>query len=199
MIDWLLRPGGEDFRAKFYSARDGDVTIGKMKNLILIFRSIFNKSVSSVPLISRLTNPGFGHDCTKKKDCSKIKAPITRAQGMVLFKEDIGTAESCVGHTKNADKLNINRSSALASFAYNAGCGGFADSLGNHLKSGDLKGLSAAFPTAYITAGPKGHRKKLPGLVTRRKHEQSVFNTPSKTLSVFGARANSCTRAYASI
>ncbi|PKY43593.1 putative phage-related lysozyme [Rhizophagus irregularis] len=112
---------------------------------------------------------GYGHAC-HVNDCSKIRPPISRAEGEALLKKDLARFEKCV-ESLTRIKLNSNQFSALCSFTFNLGCGAYQKStLRRKLNAGDTKGASLEFRKWVYGGG-----KKLPGLVRQRKAERALF------------------------
>jgi GH24 family phage-related lysozyme (muramidase) len=99
---------------------------------------------------------------------------INEAQAQALFNRDIVYFEDAVNRLVKVP-LNENQFSALVSFVYNIGDGGFADSTAlRRLNQGDYAGCCEAMQ--WWTKGNGG--EVLAGLVTRRKAEVRLFNTP---------------------
>ena len=68
------------------------------------------------------------------------------------------------------DELPVKTRAAFVSFAYNVGSGAFCKStLSTKAKRGDLRGACAEL-SKWVYAG----KKKLPGLVKRRQHEEAL-------------------------
>lgn len=99
---------------------------------------------------------------------------ITHAQAEELLSKDIASAESYVASMVH-HPLNDNQFSALVSFVFNLGPGALARSqLLKSLNAGQINRASNQF-MRWVYAGGK----KLPGLVTRRRAEQTLFLTPT--------------------
>lgn len=130
-----------------------------------------------------LPTVGFGHLC-KSKGCSEVpfKFPLTEADAGKLLQTDIKTFTKCVaGDIKDTVKLNDNQFGALASWAFNVGCGNVkSSSLIRRLNAGENPNTVAAqeLPKWHLAGG-----KVLPGLTRRRAAEVKLFKTPSKTIA----------------
>eukprot|EP01130_Rhizamoeba_saxonica_P006179 TRINITY_DN2453_c0_g1_i1.p1 TRINITY_DN2453_c0_g1~~TRINITY_DN2453_c0_g1_i1.p1 ORF type:complete len:256 (-),score=60.45 TRINITY_DN2453_c0_g1_i1:37-804(-) len=113
---------------------------------------------------------GYGHlitsrDPYRKGDC------ITKSQGEALLKNDVKSAESCVGSNTKVS-LSSNEFSALVSFTFNLGCG-------NYRSSTLLKKLNAGQKNEVcgeLARWNKAGGKVLPGLTRRRKAECDLFS-----------------------
>jgi hypothetical protein len=87
--------------------------------------------------------------------------------------QDLGSAESCVQNSVNVP-LNSNQFSALVDFTFNLGCGSLQSStLLRILNQNDYSGVPAQMMRWTYAGG-----QQLPGLVTRRQNEGTLWNTP---------------------
>lgn len=101
----------------------------------------------------------------------KRYAVITKDQAQRLFDRDIALFEGAVNRLVKV-KLDQKSFNSLVSLVYNIGEGAFKEStLLELLNKGDYGGADAQFPV-WVYA----KKKKLKGLVTRRKKEQAGFN-----------------------
>lgn len=81
-------------------------------------------------------------------------------------------------------KLNQNQFDALVSFVYNIGVGAFTNSTMLRLiNNNDLVTASNEFPR-WDKATVNGKKVSLPGLVTRRKAEKDLFDTPATSADI---------------
>ena len=96
---------------------------------------------------------------------------ITQEEGYQLLHDDIQVAVRAVKQYVTV-QLTQDQFDALVDFAFNCGGGNLEHStLLRLLNSGDSQGASAHF-LDWV----KGGGRVLPGLVTRRKNEQGLFN-----------------------
>lgn len=94
----------------------------------------------------------------------------TREQAMAWLREDVKDAEGTVLHRVDAP-LTQGQFDALVSFVFNVGDGNFASStLLKRLNARDYRGAADQFPRWNQAAG-----RVLPGLVTRRARERTMF------------------------
>lgn len=141
----------------------------------------FVKSPSPDPI--GLPTVGYGHLC-KSKGCSEVpyKFPLTQANAEALLQTDLKTFTQCVSaDIKDTVKLNDNQFGALASWAFNEGCGNVkSSSLIRRLNNGENPNTVAAqeLPKWRLAGG-----KILQGLVRRRAAEVKLFQTASKTIA----------------
>jgi lysozyme len=95
---------------------------------------------------------------------------ITRARALALLRQDAQTAVEGVRQAVHRD-ISQGQFDALVSFAFNVGVGAMRGStLIRKLNAGDRTGAAAEF-LKWVKAGGR----VLPGLVARRKIEQSMF------------------------
>jgi lysozyme len=119
---------------------------------------------------------GYGHlvhmgPCNGSEP-EKFKRGITKEQGLKLLKKDAASAAAAV-EEKVTVPLNQAQFDALVDFVFNLGAGNFASS--TLLKKLNQKQYSEV-PSElnrWVFAGGK----VLPGLVTRRKAEGTLFST----------------------
>nr|WJZ50377.1 GH24 muramidase [Trichophaea saccata] len=126
-----------------------------------------------------LPTVGYGHLC-KTKGCKEVpySFPLTQETATKLLQSDIKTFTSCVSnYVKDSVKLNDNQYGALASWAFNVGCGNVqTSSLIKRLNAGENPNTVAAqeLPKWKYAGG-----KVMPGLVRRRNAEVALFKKPS--------------------
>lgn len=97
----------------------------------------------------------------------------TEAEGETMFRRELIKHEAAVGRLATVP-LNQNQFDALVSFSYNCGAGALAKStLLRRLNAGDYEGAARCF-----AAWNKGGGRVLPGLVSRRAREASLFLKP---------------------
>ena len=110
---------------------------------------------------------GYGH--TRSVAPNQV---ISESQGEELLKEDLIRFERAVNNLVTVP-LNQKQFDALVSFAFNCGVSAFSRStLLRRLNEGDYNTASKEFHK-WVHAG----RKRLPGLVTRRREESQLFNS----------------------
>jgi GH24 family phage-related lysozyme (muramidase) len=121
---------------------------------------------------------GYGHAC-HVWDCSvplngKYPVPLSLANGNSLLADDLaapGRYEACIRNEITYSNLNANQFSALASFAFNLGCGSVGSStLKQLLNGGNTLAASLEF-AKWINAGGQ----PLLGLARRREAERVLF------------------------
>jgi len=111
---------------------------------------------------------GYGHT----GDVSPTEE-ITSDMAYTLLLKDVSKVDETIRNVVTYP-LNQNQYDALASFTFNLGSGTLErSSLLSKLNAGDLDGASNEFPK-WVHAGGK----VLPGLVSRREDERSLFLTP---------------------
>ncbi|MCJ1466255.1 hypothetical protein MMC07_004874 [Pseudocyphellaria aurata] len=113
---------------------------------------------------------GYGHACQPASSCNSIRAPISRATGDELLRQDAAGFVSCVNREITV-ALTQNQFDALVSFTYNLGCGNLKD-LAPALNAHDFAKATAQMKQ-YVHAGGK----VLNGLVKRRQAEVDLFNS----------------------
>lgn len=128
----------------------------------------------------KLWTIGYGHTRTAAELKNKGKC-ITKEEAFALKKLDLLDAENCVKRTCPI-ALTQGQFDGLVSFTFNYGCGGFQKTgVYKEIKKANVKGASAEFPKHIKSGG-----KVLPGLITRRKMERSLFDTGNLADSVAG-------------
>lgn len=111
---------------------------------------------------------GYGHTGPDVKE----GMTITEAEADELLAKDVGWAEEAVTRAVTVP-LTSNQFSALVDFTFNVGAGNLESStLLRLLNGGDLAGAADQFLRWDEADG-----KVLPGLVTRREEERSLFLT----------------------
>jgi GH24 family phage-related lysozyme (muramidase) len=114
---------------------------------------------------------GYGH--TAGVDPGET---VSRAEAESLLKTDLRSAENAVRRQIHVP-LNSNQFSALTSLAYNVGETGLKKSdVAKHLNAGNYQAAADSFEKIVHVGGPNG--RVLPGLVTRRANERSLFLKP---------------------
>lgn len=130
-----------------------------------------------------LPTVGYGHLC-KSKGCSEVPFPfpLTQDTAAKLLQLDFKPATKCISNDINSSiKLNDNQYGALASWAFNVGCGNVKTStLVKRLNAGENPNTVAA---QELPQWNKANGKVLPGLVKRRAREVKLFQTPSGTIA----------------
>lgn len=121
----------------------------------------------------------YGHLITAGQT---FPATMTQAQCTALLQQDLGSAQTCVQNSVNVP-LNENQFSALVDFAFNLGCGALQGSTLLRLLN---QGQYTAVPAQMMRWTYAGGRQ-LPGLVTRRQNEGTLWNTPVSGASTAGA------------
>lgn len=117
---------------------------------------------------------GYGH---YGSDVSPNET-ITKSEAETLLRKDVKQFEDGVNSYVKVN-INQNQFDALVSFAYNCGLGALKSStLLQLLNANNFVGASQQFLRWNKSGG-----KVLNGLVSRRKAEQLLFNTPIKTLT----------------
>lgn len=98
----------------------------------------------------------------------------TEAEGEAMFRRELAKHEAAVQRMVTVD-INQNEADALISFSYNCGIGALQNStILKRLNKGDRAGAAQAF-----ALWNKGGGKVLPGLVSRRAREASLFLKPT--------------------
>lgn len=108
---------------------------------------------------------GFGHTGSDVYDGQRI----TKSEAYRLLISDLDVAEKEVSKIKG---LNENQFSALVSFTYNVGVGNFKEST---LRKLIIKNPHDAHIEFEFKKWTKGGGKVLPGLVTRRNDEATLY------------------------
>lgn len=118
---------------------------------------------------------GVGHLLTSaEKAVLPVGTRISHEEVMAYLAKDVRKAENAIAKYVTVP-LNQNQFDALASFTFNLGTGALAgSSLVTVLNHGEYK-AAAHLLNRYVMAGGK----RTAGLVTRRKAEEVLFNTPT--------------------
>ena len=119
-----------------------------------------------------ITTIGYGYACHANSCSGGVfsKGYLTKEEGEQLLEDTLIPFEACVRDNINV-ALNENQFSALASFAFNVGCGNFRSStLRAVLNLGQYDQIRY-----QLSRWVKGGGKTLPGLVTRRAAEADLF------------------------
>lgn len=127
------------------------------------FRSCAYKPVSS----EQYWTIGYGHygPDVKSGDC------ISKSEAIALLRKDVAGADAVV-HYEVHVRLNQNQYDALVSFVFNVGAGAFRSStLLRELNAGNYDKV----PSELLRWTKDNNGNVLPGLVTRRKDEGSLF------------------------
>ncbi len=99
---------------------------------------------------------------------------VTRAEAVALLMQDMQAADSCIDELVEVE-LHENQRAALLSFIFNVGCGAFRSStLRKLINAGNYTAASQQFGRWTKAGGVE-----LPGLVTRRALERSIFEMVS--------------------
>lgn len=115
--------------------------------------------------------PTIGWGCTEGV---KLGMVWTKEQAEAAFKRELAKFEDGVGRAVTTE-VNQNQFDALVSFAYNVGLGGLQTS--TVLKRVNARQFDKV--PAALALWNKGGGKVLPGLVSRRQREGSLFMKPS--------------------
>ncbi len=125
-----------------------------------------------IDAVGRLT-VGYGHTGSDVYAGQVIS--VERANQ--LFQLDVSTFGQGVEQSVTVS-LNDNQFGALVSFAYNVGLGNFEHStLLKKLNTGDYTGVQSEF-ARWNKGTVDGQKVKLPGLISHRAHEATLFATP---------------------
>jgi lysozyme len=106
----------------------------------------------------------------------------THDQAVARLQQDWDAAQAGVLRASPilSDPANFNRLDAVTDFAYNEGIGHYQSaSLRSYINRGDWTSAQAEFPKWDLAGG-----KVIPGLVTRRSLERTVFVAPVSSLPV---------------
>jgi lysozyme len=117
----------------------------------------------------------IGYGTTVYPDGRKVKKGdvITQVQALDYLKQDVKKFATSVTQVVTVP-LNQNRFDALVSFTYNLGASALArSSLLRKLNAREYEAAAAEFDKWVYAGG-----RILPGLVTRRKVERSLFSEP---------------------
>lgn len=113
---------------------------------------------------------GYGHKIVPG-DGFDANSVISESDARALAYQDASGAQSCVESTCSGVALSAQQEGALISLCYNIGCGAFGSStLAKMLNQGDYDRAANEFSRWVYAKGVQ-----LPGLVSRREQEASVF------------------------
>ncbi|TFK18212.1 lysozyme [Coprinopsis marcescibilis] len=130
-----------------------------------------------------LPTVGYGHLC-QTTGCAEVPYPfpLTTATASSLLISDLRTFQSCIARDINDSvRLNDNQFGALVSWAFNVGCGNAQSStLIRRLNAGEAPNTVAA---KELPKWNKAGGEVLPGLVTRRAREVTLFRTASSVIA----------------
>ncbi|KAJ7440895.1 lysozyme-like domain-containing protein [Mycena latifolia] len=134
----------------------------------------------------KLPTVGYGHKCVKV-NCTEVPYPfpLSPANATLLLQSDIATRITCINQNiASGVVLNQYQVSALTSFMFNAGCARFMNStMFTRLNNGEDPNTAAAQEMPKYNKGRvNGTLVVLPGLVTRRAQEATLFQTNSSVL-----------------
>ncbi|EAU80871.2 lysozyme [Coprinopsis cinerea okayama7 len=130
-----------------------------------------------------LPTVGYGHLC-QRTGCTEVpySFPLTQAQAHALLISDLRTYQNCIARDiVDSVRLNDNQYGALVSWAFNVGCTNTASStLIRRLNAGENPNTVAEqeLPRWNMAGG-----QVLPGLVTRRAREVTLFKTASSVIA----------------
>lgn len=125
---------------------------------------------------------GYGHTSAAGAPAVKAGMTITKAEAETILSRDVAWAERAVAELVKVP-LTENQFSALVSFTFNLGPDQVWDStLLRKLNAGDYAGAAAQFDRWIYDNG-----KPQPGLVTRRRMERALFETPPIPIPVTDA------------
>lgn len=117
---------------------------------------------------------GYGSVCYPNGKLIKLKDKITKQQAEQYLKAECEIISEHLYPLINAT-INQNQFDALVSFCYNFGINAFTNStLRKKLNKGDLLGAAQEFDR-WVFVTESGVKKKLLGLVNRRKDERELF------------------------
>ncbi|TFK24337.1 glycoside hydrolase family 24 protein [Coprinopsis marcescibilis] len=129
-----------------------------------------------------LPTVGYGHKCTTT-GCSEVPYafPLTTTTAHSLLLSDLATFRSCIARlVADTVRLNANQYGALVSWAFNVGCGNAGTStLIRRLNAGEVPNTVAA---EELPRWNQANGQVLPGLVTRRAREVTLFRTASSSI-----------------
>jgi GH24 family phage-related lysozyme (muramidase) len=143
--------------------------------VIWLFKSYTNRKIPDI---------GWGHDCTKNKDCASFKPPLKQVpDGDNLFTKDIAKySKALEKNLPNMDGLNENQLAALVSFTYNCG-GENGKKIKKHwlsyMQKRDFDGICKALPTTCIPS----NKKVAKGVTRRRNGEANLCSKTTKVMS----------------
>ncbi|KAJ7659039.1 lysozyme-like domain-containing protein [Mycena polygramma] len=134
----------------------------------------------------KLPTVGYGHKCVKI-NCTEVPYPfpLSRVNATLLLQSDIADRITCINQNIVVGVvLNQYQVSALTSFMFNVGCERFMNStMFRRLNNGeDPNTVVAQEMSKYNKGRVNGTLVVLPGLVTRRAQEVTLFQTNSSVL-----------------
>lgn len=121
--------------------------------------------------------PTIGYGTIRYPNGNKVQLgdKITEHEAEAFLKLECDAVAREISKLVDGLSLNQNQFDALVSFCYNIGIGAFQNStLLKKLKKKDITGASSEFEK-WVNGTVNGKKTKLPGLVTRRKEEQELF------------------------
>ena len=119
---------------------------------------------------------GYGHTATLDGRKLTINDSVTQAQADALLDSDLSNFSASLLHALDASEIVVNQNQfdALVSFAFNVGVHALVTStLWKKMEQGDMEGAAKQFDRWVYAGGTK-----LQGLITRRKAERDLFETP---------------------
>lgn len=119
----------------------------------------------------------IGYGTTIYPSGEKVKKGdiITKEQAMKFLEYDVRIFENII-NTNVSKYINQNQFDALVSFVYNVGPGNFKKStLLKKINSNPNEPTIFLEFGQFVKAGPKGKKKKMEGLVKRRKQEADLY------------------------
>jgi lysozyme len=135
-----------------------------------------SEGFESAPYLCPAKVPSIGYGSTRYANGTRVTLQdphITKTQATQLVLDTLGEYEDAVNRYVKVT-LTQNQFDALVDFAYNVGIGALQKStLLQKLNSGDYTGASNEFGKWVHGGGAV-----LPGLVTRRKAEKTLFLKP---------------------
>lgn len=138
---------------------------------------------SPAPDPINLPTVGYGHLC-QTSGCAEVpfSFPLTQAQATTLLISDLRTFQNCIARDiVDSVRLNDNQYGALVSWAFNVGCANSASStLIRRLNAGETPNVVAE---EELPKWNKAGGNVLPGLVTRRAREVTLFKTASSVIA----------------
>jgi GH24 family phage-related lysozyme (muramidase) len=130
-----------------------------------------------------LLTVGYGHKC-QQTNCAEVPFPfpLSEPNASALLTTDLKRFTGCINNnTSPRVVLDDNQLGALSSFTLNLGCGRYKNStLLRRLNNGEDPNTVAA---QELPKWVKAQNATLPGLVTRRAAEVTLFQTPSKIIT----------------
>ncbi|CAG2110342.1 unnamed protein product [Medioppia subpectinata] len=119
-----------------------------------------------------------GHMLDKDYEGIKLLEVVSPERCEQMLRKDLVRFEECVSRLVPPG-TNSNQKGALVSFTFNLGCNTLKGSdLLKLMWAGDFAGAAKKFDK-YVYAGPPDNKQIMAGLVTRRRLERELFETPS--------------------